>query len=293
MESMARDIELATAGKVKVKVYLGGAAGDELQVAERIKKGQLDATISGGWLCNEVMPSSRAISLIGVFQTREEANHVIYEMRPDLEKEAARAGFTLIGTASLGTIIVFSRTPITTMAELRKTKLWRWEGEVAHIKMGKAMGLSAVPGKLEAAGKLYDSGSVDGFFAIPVAALAFQWFAQARYITEIPTGYLFGCFLVSNSWLDKLPPEYRAAVGEAGARMAVRIDDSGFRQDSALMGKIFTNQGLKKVPVSERFRAEFFEAARSSREKVGGELVPPSTLDRVLRLLADYRSEHR
>jgi TRAP-type C4-dicarboxylate transport system substrate-binding protein len=293
METMGREVEMATRGRVRVKVYLGGAAGDELQVAERIKKGQLDGTISGGWLCNEVMPSTRAIGLIGVFQTRDEANHVTYEMRPELEKEAARAGFTLLGTAALGTIIVFSRDPITSMADLRKAKLWRWEGELAAIKMANAMGFSAVPGKLEAARKMYDSGAVDGFFAIPMAALAFQWFAQARYITELPTGYLFGCYLVSNSWLDKLPPELRAAVGEASARMAVVIHEAGNRQDAALMGKIFAKQGLKKVPVSERFRAEFFEAARSSREKVSGEFVPPSTLDRVMRLLADYRSEHR
>jgi TRAP-type C4-dicarboxylate transport system substrate-binding protein len=293
MDTMARDVELATKGRVRMKVYLGGAAGDELQVAERIKKGQLDGMISGGWLCNEVMPSTRAIGLVGMFQTREEANHVTYEMRPDLEKEAARAGFTLLGTAALGTIIVFSRDPITSMADLRKAKLWRWEGETMPLKMGKAMGFSAVPGKLEEARKMYDSGQVDGFFAIPAAALAFQWFAQARYITELPTGYLFGCYLVSTSWMDKLPPDLRAAVGEASSRMAVRIHDAGNRQDAALMGKIFAKQGLKKVPVSERFRAEFFEAARSSREKMTGDVVPAPTLDRVMRLLADYRSEHR
>ncbi len=45
--------------------------------------------------------------------------------------------------------------------------------------------------------------------------------------------------------------------------------------------------------MSDQFRAEFFDAARSMRERMGDKLVPLALLQRVLGMLADYRAEHR
>jgi len=292
IDRMGREIEQATGGHVKVKVYLSGSAGDELSMAEHVKKGQLDAVVSAGWLCDDAIPTMRVLGLIGVFQSREEAAAVSSELKPTLEAEAARSGFTLLGTAGVGSIMIFSRNPIGSMNDLRKTKLWRWEGETVQLAMGKAMGLTMVSSRLEDGGKAYDHGDVDGFFAVPMAALAFQWFAQARYITDLRTGYLMGCFVMSSRSFDALPADYQAAVREAGAKLVVRVEDTGRREDDALMNGIFQKQGLKKVAVSERFRAEFFDAARAARDKLGDKLVPHEALGRVLEVLTAYRSEH-
>jgi TRAP-type C4-dicarboxylate transport system substrate-binding protein len=293
VEKLASDVEHATSGHVKLKVYLNGTAGDDVTAADRVKKGQLDGVVSAGWLCQEAMPSMRAMGLIGVFQSREESAFVASELKPTLEAEAAHAGYTLLGTAGLGSIIMFSREPITSMADLRKTKLWRWEGEKVQLQMGAAMGFSSVSGRLEDAGKDYDSGKVDGFFAVPMASLAFQWFALTHYITELRTGYLMGCFLMSQRSLDALPVEYQSVMREAGAKLVVRIEDTGHHQDDALLAGIFQKHGLKKVAVSDRFRAEFFDAARAAREQLGDKLVPREVLGHVMEVLTDYRSEHR
>lgn len=293
IDRLGREVEQATHGRVKVKVYLSGAAGDELAMNEHVRKGQLDGVVSAGWLCDDAIPTMRALGLIGVFQSREEAAAVTAELKPTLEAEAAKSGFTLLGTAGIGSILVFSRNPVTSMAELRKTRLWRWEGETVQLAMGKAMGLQMVSTRLEDGGKTYDKGDVDGFFAVPMAALAFQWFAQTRYITDLRTGYLMGCFVVSTRSFDALPADAQAALREAGAKLVVRVEDTGRREDDALMNGIFQKQGLKRVPVSERFRAEFFDAARVAREKLGDQLVPREALARVLEALTDYRSEHR
>jgi TRAP-type transport system periplasmic protein len=293
IDRLGREIEQATGGRVRVKIYLSGSAGDELKMAEHVKKGQLDGVISAGWLCDDAIPTMRALGLIGVFQSRDEAIGVTNELKPTLEAEAARSGFTLLGTAGIGSIMIFSRAPIASMAELRKTRLWRWEGETVQLTLGRAMGLQMVPTRLEDGAKAYDRGDVDGFFAVPTAALAFQWFAQARYITDLRTGFLMGCFVMSSRSFDALPADLQAAVREAGAKLVVRVDDTGRREDDALMNGVFQKQGLKKVAVSERFRSEFFEAARVAREKLGDKLVPKESLERALQALGRYRAEHK
>jgi hypothetical protein len=64
------------------------------------------------------------------------------------------------------------------------------------------------------------------------------------------------------------------------------------RQDDALLGGILAKQGLRTVPVSDRFRSEFFEAAREARTKYPSSVVPEPLLQTVLSWLADYRAEH-
>ena len=58
---------------------------------------------------------------------------------------------------------------------------------------------------------------VDGFIAIPTAALAYQWSAQARYFTPLRVGFLPGCMVMANAALDALPIEQQQALRHAAA----------------------------------------------------------------------------
>jgi TRAP-type C4-dicarboxylate transport system substrate-binding protein len=188
--------------------------------------------------------------------------------------------------------VLFTRTPVRSMAELRKLKLWRWSADEPGIAMSHEMGLSVVPTDLDAAAKAYDDKRIDGFIAMPTAALAFQWSAQARYITDLRPGYLTGCIAVSHRALDRMTPEQQKVFRSLFAKYDSLFQDMGRRQDEALLGGLFQKQGLKPIPPSEGFRSEFFESARAARERAATRFVSRATLDRVLKMLADYRAEH-
>jgi hypothetical protein len=68
--------------------------------------------------------------------------------------------------------------------------------------------------------------------------------------------------------------------------------DLGRRIDDQLLGGLFQKQGLQKLPVSDSFRAEFFDAARVARAKMAERFVSRDLLNRVQSMLADYRAEH-
>ena len=76
------------------------------------------------------------------------------------------------------------------------------------------------------------------------------------------------------------------------AKYDALFQEMGRRQDQALLGGLFEKQGLKPIPPSEFFRLEFFEAAQSARERAASRFIAKETLDRVLKILADYRAEH-
>jgi TRAP-type C4-dicarboxylate transport system substrate-binding protein len=290
--AFARYVEAEARGALRIKLYLNSVAGDELEMGERVRKGQLDGVASGQLLCQALAPSLRVLRIPGVFQSRDEARDVITHLASVIDAETASRGFVVLGAAGLGPDVLFTRTPVRSLADARKLKLWRWDGDDVGIALSRAMGLDIVPTPLGDARRAYDEGALDGFVAAPSAALAFQWSAAASYVTDLHSGYVYGCLVFGERQFQRLPSELQAALRAGGARMLVGIEELGRRQDEQLLGSLFARQGLKTVAVSTAFRGEYFAAAKAARDRVAGSLVPRALLERVLRMLADYRIEH-
>jgi TRAP-type C4-dicarboxylate transport system substrate-binding protein len=290
-KDMGREVESRTRGEVRLKWYFGGVAGDENELEARIKKGQMDGGAAGG-LCQTVSPSLRVLNIAGVFQTFEESTYVLQQLRSTMEAEAKDRGYNMLVVAALGPDVLFSRKPVRSMAELRSLRWWRWQLLDAGIMMGREMGMQIVPTSLFDAAPAYDQQKLDGFLSVPTAALVFGWSTQAHYLTDLRTGYLMGCVVIANRAMDRLPIEHQNVIHQVAQEAGVHFTESGRDLDDRLLGGLFAKQGLKVVPVSKTFRAEFFEAARLARERLGDKLVERPVLDRVLRLLADYRAEH-
>ena len=292
LKAFGNEVESSSGGAVRVKWYFGAITGDELQTFEGIKQGHLDGIASGGVICERLAPSMRIQGLAGVFQSREEAAYVMERIWPTIQEETQRAGFEMLIVSGLGPEVIFSRTPVRSMNDLRRMKVWRWAADEVGIAVAGEMGLQVVPTDLDVAGRAYEAQRTDGFIAIPTAALAFQWSAQARYITDLRSGYLTGCVAIRNSAVDRLPPEHQRLLRSIMAKYDALFQEIGKRQDDALLGGLFQKQGLRPVPPSEAFHSEFFDSARAARERVAAKLVPRPLLDRVMRMLADYRAEH-
>jgi TRAP-type C4-dicarboxylate transport system substrate-binding protein len=291
--SFERDIAQLTQGQVRMKWYLGGTAGDELAMLDRMKREQLDGVASGGMLCQRLAPSMRVLRIVGLFQSRDESAFVSSRLKETFDAEFLKAGFVNLGEMGVGPDVIFSRKPVTSMAELKQARLWIWDLDQLFKQMLTSMGVSVVPRSLVSAGHDYDSGLVDGFLAVPSAALAFQWSTEVRYYAELHSSFLRGCLVMSSRAFDQLPHEGQQAVRQAAARTLARLEEIGRAQDEALLGGLFEKQGLKRVPVSATFRAEFLALALQTRERLTESAVSIDLLQRVLSLLADYRAVHR
>jgi TRAP-type transport system periplasmic protein len=291
IHAITSEVDAATHGGVKLKWYLGGIAGDELQMGERIRRDQLDGVGSGGMLCARLAPSMRVLAVLGLFQDRAEASYVAGRLKPILDEEFAKSGFVNLAELSVGPQVLFTRRPLASLADLKKTRLWLWDLDEVQTRQLRQMGVPIVPTSLEAAAGAYDSGKSDGFVAVTQAALAFQWSTQARYLTPMRVGVLTGCLIVATRAFDSLPLEAQQVLRGAAAKAAERLEVLGRQQDDALLGGLFTKHGLSFVPVTERFRAEFFQAAAAARETL--DVIPQPLLLKVTSWLADYRAEHK
>jgi TRAP-type C4-dicarboxylate transport system substrate-binding protein len=290
LRAFARDVQAGTDGELVVKWYFGGVAGDEAEMMERNGKAQLDG-MGAGMLCTRVAPAMRAFNIPGVVQGRDEANYLSQKMGPEYAAEAQKSGFTMLFTSGLGPVLFYTRAPISTMEELRKVMLWRWNLDEAGVLASREMGMPVWTARVEEAGPAYDAGKVDGFTAPPAAALAFQWSTRARWFSDLTLGTLPGCFVIAQRAWDSLSNEHRAGVATAVAKFVGRFDELGRMQDETLL-TLFERQGVHRAAADELLHASFFEAARAARERLGPSLVSPQLLTRTMSLLADYRAEH-
>jgi TRAP-type C4-dicarboxylate transport system substrate-binding protein len=293
MRSFAREVNAATEGDVQIRWYFSGIAGGEQEMIDRIHRGQLDGAASGGMMCQRLAPSMRVMRVVGLFQSRDEARHVLGKLRPRLDRELARSGFANLGEAGMGSDIIFSRAPINSLEDLRRGRFWVWDLDDVLQRELPGLGIHVLPLPVESAGAAYDDRRSDGFFGITTAALAFQWSARARYFSELRLGYLMGCLLVSNESFDPLPTADQQAIRAAAAKLMGEMETMGQQQETALLGGLFERQGMHRVPVSDALRSEFFDLARDARERLAATLTTPELLGEVGGWLADFRAQHR
>jgi TRAP-type transport system periplasmic protein len=288
LKALARDVEVGTKGAVRIKWYFGGIAGDEIRSIERVKQGQLDGA-AGATFCHQLAPSLRVARVVGLYQSRDESLYIHNRLKPLVDPEFRKSGFVNLGLAVFGADALFSRTPVRSMADFRRSRYWIWSLDPIWNAELPAMGGKALPLDVTAAGRAYDEAKHDGFIALPSAALAYQWSTQARYFSNLASSYLTGCVVFSNTSFDALAVDHQQAVRSAVAKFLVRFNDVSRLLDESLLNGLFEKQGLKKVEVSPAFLAEFHEAASKARPALA-ELVPRELLDKVQTWLAEYRA---
>jgi TRAP-type transport system periplasmic protein len=292
LRAFSREVDEVTAGEVKIKWYMGGIAGDELQVGDRIAREQLDGFASGGVMCEKISPTFRGLRAPGMFENRDEFRWVAGQLRPTIEAEFAKAGFTYLGHAVLGSIEVFTRNPVRSLAELKREKMWMWDvDEITHDGLA-AVGLKMVSLPIEAVTRSYTEEVIDGFLAVPAAMLAFQWSAQARYVTELNAiNWLMACSFVTTRAMDRLAIPHQQAVRAATAKLSNRLDVVGQDLDHKLLNGAFGKQGLTPMPASAAFKTELRDAARAATEQ-GKSKLSSELVKRVAGLIGEYRRQH-
>jgi TRAP-type C4-dicarboxylate transport system substrate-binding protein len=292
LRAMANEVTTATKGAVTVKMYFGGIAGDEFQVYDRIKRGQLDGAASGGTICMDLSPSVRAVGIRGVFSSREESNYVMNRLRPTVEQEFKKAGYIYVAATSLGADMVFSKKPVQTIDDLRAQRIFHWNIDKRGAMLSTAMGMKVVALPIEEAARAFEEDRIDATFIQPGGVLAFQWTNLVKYVLDMPASWTYGCLVISSKTFERLTLEQQQIVRAAGAKAAGRIDSVGEKQDQELLSSVLPRQGIKLVQPAESMRAQYLAVARAAREKLGEQLIDAPTLQSILAMLADYRAEH-
>jgi TRAP-type C4-dicarboxylate transport system substrate-binding protein len=289
LQEMAQQWEKGSGGKVTVRLYPGGVAGDDGDVVRKMRLGTLDGgllTVAG---LADIDRSIFALAIPMAYASYEELDHVAEALWPQLAKTYEAKGFVVLAWADAGWVRFFSKTAVRTPDDLKTQKLFTWAGDAEGVEMWKSAGFNPVPLPSTELSTAIQTGLVTAIPTTPQAAVLLQWFTHAKFMTDLNWAVLSGAIVVSKASWARVPEEVRPAL-VAAARTAARTLQTQSRQGEAAGVEAMVKRGLTVVHVDATALAAWNQAVEAAYPRVRGHFLPADMFDEAMRIRAEYRA---
>ena len=286
----AKKVEKESQGRLKFKLYSGGVSGDEPDVLRKIRFGQLHGGAMTGHGIGYIYSPTRVLEIPFLFRSYDEVDHVRAQLMPEIREGFHQNDFELLGWMEVGFIQLFSRTPIYSIDDMKKRRIWLWQGDPLGTAFFAASGLSPVPLPITEVFSSLSTGLIDTTIAPPLGAIALQWFTKTPYMTSMPVMDGIGGLIVSRKFFDALPKDLqqllRRTGEEAGARLLVETRRDNEKSLAVLKqhGVTFTSEWKDKDSVLYDLR----DRAAAMLAKDG--YIPAPFYEKARQSLNDYRA---
>jgi TRAP-type C4-dicarboxylate transport system substrate-binding protein len=289
LDGVKARIEKETAGKVKMKNYLGGKLGGEKEMVEEVKNGTLQIFGGSAAALGGLVPEIGVFELPFIFTSDAEADHVLDKLREPVSKLLSAKGFTMIMWAENGWHGYGVKGKCVAQASELKGLKMRSQESFIHIETYKALGASPVEMAVPEVMGALQTGTVDGYSNTPLFSFATSWYNGITHFTYTKHIYQPGILVVSKKWLDGQAPEIRTAL--------LRRDDerAGIEGVRGLTEPLLDNfKAAKKTVcrVTPEATKEFAEKARGVWE-IFGKRSPANKaiLDQVLAAKKEFAAK--
>ncbi|MFC1524089.1 TRAP transporter substrate-binding protein DctP [Thermodesulfobacteriota bacterium] len=291
-DDFSREVLEKTNGEVGFKVYPGGVMGNELAVYRKMRIGQLQGggfTMSG---ISEVVDDFRIMGLPFLFDSYEEVDWVKKGLWPHFKKAFAEKGMVLIAMTEVGFVYAMSTWPITSLGDMQKSKTWLPEGDKISPAYLKTAGVSGTVLSIPDVLTSLQTGLIDTVFNSFYGTIVMQWFTQAKYISDIPFGYAYGAFLVSNKKFSRLPATYRSLI-ESSAQKHFEILMRDTRTSNREALDVLKKNGVQMVTVDATSIEKLHSFRLESVKGIIGTAFSRSIYNETLKHLDTYRSQSK
>lgn len=289
LQSMGERWRKISAGQVKLVIYPGGVLGDEPDMVNKMRIGQIQAAGLSGAGLSGIEPGVMALQIPMMFDSYEELDYVRERVAPRLEKMVEARGYVVLNWGDVGWVHFFTTRPASRMGDMRKMKLLTLAGDNDTLELWKANGFRAVP--LAATDILtgLQTGLVDAVPNTPLFALLDQSFGIARNMIDVKWAPLIGATVITRRMWDSLPAAQRSDMMKAAREAGVSLRD-GIRKmgDEAIV--TMQKRRLQVIHADAAALAEWRREAEGVYPKLRGGQVPAELFDEVRKLRDEYRA---
>jgi TRAP-type C4-dicarboxylate transport system substrate-binding protein len=294
LDNWVKDVEQKSNGRIKFKMYSGGVMGDEPDVLRKIRKGQLHGGMFTGYGIGRIYSPARVLEMPFLFKNVNESDYIREQIMPDLETGFRKSGFELLGWPEVGFIHFFSTKPITSIDDIRKLRIWLWQGDPLGEAFFKAAKIDPVPLSIMDVYTQLSAkhGSIDTVYTSTFGAIALQWYSELKYATRIPLTNAIGGVVISNQFYNKLPADLQRLLKTTGKAMSDEIRMSA-REENRKSIAILEKNGIEfmldwdDVDMNELLAIRNDAAAYLEKTNY----IPASIFSRTEKLLAEYRKQ--
>jgi len=293
---MGAEWEAKTAGRVKLTVYAGGTQGSEDTTIRLMRPGvdQLQANLL---MLPGLSNIDEAFNVFGIpffFQTDAEGQYVLEKLTPLLDKQLDAKGFRLLCWGSAGWVQLFSKKPLTTLADIKSAKLFTSQGDEKMVQWYKANGFRPVAlaaGDIPAQLKL-TTGMIDAAPSPPYPALLLRIFTDAKYMLDVRVAPLYGAVVVTNEAWNKIEANDRPVVLASAKTIEKRLLGEAPKLDADSVAEM-KKRGLTVTALDPKTAASFRAEAEGFVKSMRGNMVPADIYDAAVRERDTFRKTQK
>jgi TRAP-type C4-dicarboxylate transport system substrate-binding protein len=286
-----RNVETHSGGKLKIKFYAGGVAGDERDAVRKMRLGQLNAAAVTAIGLGLIQSEVRVLELPLMVHTYAELDHVRNSMDAEFRKKFEEKGYVLLAWGDVGPVHIFSNTPIKSKADLSQTKLWAWTDDPLVKTMFKQLGSNGVPLGVPDVLTSLQTGLINACYGSPLSMVALQWYTKVKFMTSMQLSQAIGATVITKRDWDKLTPDLQKILADDAKTLEAKLLKTIRADNDKAMASIKAS-GVQTIESPPAMMKEFEEQALALRPMLEKDPVvyTHDFRQKVEKLLADFRA---
>jgi TRAP-type C4-dicarboxylate transport system substrate-binding protein len=276
-------------GEVELRIYAGGVLGGEAEMVRKVQRRGLDAIAISGAGLPLIDSSVDCLNLPMLFESYEDLDYVRNGIATEVEQRFAAKQFKVLSWAEGGWIYFFTKTPVRTLDDLRKLRVWTSVGQPETEKLIKEFGFQVVPLPETEMLTALQTGLIEAIDVPPLFALLERSYQLAKYMTNLPFAPLNAATVISLPAWERIPAGYRPrlleAVRDTGQALRGTIRQAG---DEAI--KEMQQRGLQVIDVDTSTIAQWRAEAQRAYSKFGCSVHHPELFEKILRLHREFQA---
>lgn len=277
LREMGAQWSASTQGRVTLRVYPGGVAGDEPDVVRKMRIGQLQAAAVTTAGLAAIDPAFNVFNIPMFFGSYPELYATLDALEPVLRQRLEAKGFELLSWGHGGWVYFFTKPAVSSVEGLRRTKMFVWAGDDHMVQLWKSYGFQPVALAATDIMTGLQTGMIDAYPTTPLLGLTLQWYRQTPNMVGMGLAPLVGGLIMTKSAWAKIAEADRAKILEACRRLEKRLEVEVPKQDTTAVAEM-QKRGLSVNPVSGAAAAEFRATAEKFATGMTGARVPAEVL---------------
>jgi len=290
LQEMGAEWQKASNGRIVLRLYPGGVAGDDPDIVRKMRLGTLDGGLLTVGGLSQIDRGVLALEIPLAYANYGELDCVREQIRSQLERRMEAKGFFVLGWSDGGWTYFFTKSPVRTPDDLKKLKMFAGGGDDQYVELVKKAGFNLVPLPSTEIATALQTGLVNAITMTSQGVLLLQWYKQLNYMTDLKWAVLLGGIVITKSAWEKIPVEIRPAIMEASLRASQRMREFSRQTDQRDIDVLEKN-GVEVISIDEKALDEWRRLIEGILPDVRGSYVPVEPLDAALKLRDQCRRQ--
>lgn len=275
-------------GKVRIRLYPNGVLGDESDVVRKMRIKMLQGAAMSARGLGEIDNGIWGLCQPLLVDNDAEFDSILARVGPELIQRYWDKGYKVLGWTKVGWVRWFGVEPIRTPDDLRKTRMFMWEGSGTE-NIWKEDGFLPINLSMLDVMIGLETGLISSVGMVPLSAAVSQWFGIATYMTDLYWAALLGGIIISRDTWESIPPDIREKFEATADELVADLNDSAARMEVQAI-EAMVKYGLKVVETTPAEREIWQTWGDRRRKHIRGLFVDEEMFDKVMLIRDELRA---